>query len=112
MNKILLAVLSALLLSACGVGNYSLSSGKADVSMLSFVSAEYVKIKVSVDDKSYDLLSVKDKAWKTDRKIKPTAKNTILLTSGTHEVAVSADGSQIYSKKIFVSASEHKIVEL
>ena len=108
MNKILLAVLSALLLSACGVGNYSLSSGKADVSMLSFVSAEYVKIKVSVDDKSYDLLSVKDKAWKTDRKIKPTAKNT----PGTHEVAVSADGSQIYSKKIFVSASEHKIVEL
>ena len=38
MKKILIALIGALMLSSCGVGSYSVSSGKADEGMISFVS--------------------------------------------------------------------------
>ncbi len=114
MKKIILALVGALLmLSSCGVGNYSLSSGKPDDAYVSFVSAKSIEVSVSVDANNvYSVKTVKDKAWTTDRKIKETAKNTIILTPGQHSIVVTKDGQQIYSKKIFVSAQDHKVIEL
>ena len=112
MKKIIIAAISALLLTSCGVGSYSVSSGKADEAAISFTTAKATPITVTIDDATYDLSSVKDVAWKTDRKIKKTAKNTIYLTPGTHNVTVVIAGNQVYSKKLFLSASEHKVVEL
>ncbi len=102
----------SLLLCSCGVGSYSVSSGKADEGMLSFVSADKSALVVTVDERTYDMNSVKTKAWRKDRNIKKTAQNTIFLTPGKHEVAVSRDGREVYRKTLYISVQEHKIVEL
>lgn len=112
MKKIILVLMGALLLSACGVGSYSISSGKADESMLSFVSADKTPITVSVDSNSYDVFTVKTKAWQKDRNIKKTSQNTIIISPGQHDVVVMMNGKEIYHKKVFVSAQEHKVIEL
>lgn len=112
MKKIIIAAISALLLSSCGVGSYSVTSGKADLAAISFTSAKTTPITVTVDDTTYEILSVKDVAWKTDRKIKKTAKNTITLTPGTHKVSVVIKDAEVYSKTIFLSTQDHKIIEL
>ena len=112
MKKIIIALIGALLLSSCGVGSYSVSSGKPDESMLSFVSEAQTPISVTVDNDSYDVFTVKAKAWKKDRKIKETAQNTIYISPGKHDITVKINGEQVYHKLIFVSAQEHKIIEL
>lgn len=112
MKKIIIALLGALLLSGCGVGSYSLSSGKADESMLSFVSADETPITVMVDNNSYELFTVKTKAWQKDRNIKKTVRNTIVIAPGQHDVVVKMDGNEVCHKKVFVSTQEHKVIEL
>lgn len=112
MKKILIAAFVSLLLTGCGVGNYTVSSGRADEGAISFTSAKAENIVVSVDNATYEIKSVKDKAYRTDRKIKQTANNTIRLASGTHDIKVEKDGQVVFSKKLFISASEHKIIEL
>jgi len=112
MRKIIIAVCAALLLTGCGVGSYSVSSGKADEAAISFVDAGKHAIEVTIDDNTYNVETVKEKAWKTDRRIKQTAQNTIRITPGQHKVTVKSDGKEVYTKSIFVSASEHKVVEL
>lgn len=102
----------SLLLCSCGVGSYSVSSGKADEGMLSFVSAAKTPVTVKVDDNSYNVYTVKAKAWRKDRNIKKTAQNTIYLTPGQHDVAVLSGDNEIYHKKLFISTQEHKVVEL
>ncbi len=112
MKKIILAAACSLLLCACGVGSYSVSSGKADVGMISFVSADKSELTVTVDEKSYDVNCVKAKAWRKDRSLKKTAQNTIYVAPGQHVVAVTKDGREVYRKTLFISVQEHKIVEL
>ena len=112
MKKLFLAAIMALIFTSCGVGSYSVSSGVADQGAVSFVSKKSFPITVIIDGKEYNVMSVKDKAYKTDRKIKRTAKNTIKVSTGQHEIKVMAANDIIYSKKIFVSTTEHKIIEL
>lgn len=112
MKKIIIAFIGALLLIGCGVGSYSVSSGKADEGMISFVSVSSVPISVTIDDETYDAYTVKSKAWRKDRNIKQTARNTIYLTPGQHSIVVTMDGKEVCSKKVFISAQEHKVIEL
>lgn len=100
------------LLTGCGVGSYSVSSGNADEAYLTFVSNTEYDITVDVDGQTYNCKTVKETPHKQNRNIKKTARNTITLKPGTHTVSVSANGAQKYSQKIFVSASETKIVKL
>lgn len=46
------------------------------------------------------------------RNIKKTDINTITIPVGQHDLIVVQNGVVVYSKKIFVSAGEHKIIEL
>jgi hypothetical protein len=55
---------------------------------------------------------VKQKAYKSGRNIKQTALNTIKIGPGQHEVKVAINGADVFSKKIFLSTGEHKIIEL
>lgn len=112
MKNIIIATLVALLFTSCGVGNYSVSSGKADECAISFTSAKSQNIVVTIDNNTYNLYSVKEKAYKSDRKIKQTSLNTIRLRPGTHDVKVEVNGEVILTKKVFISTSEHKIIEL
>lgn len=112
MKKMILMAVSSLLLCSCGVGTYSLSSGKQDEGMISFVCVSKTPVIVTIDDNTYSLHTVKTKAWRRDRKIKKTAKNTIFLAPGQHDVVVMSGREVIFRKKLFISTREHKIVEL
>lgn len=112
MKKIIIALIGALMLTSCGVGSYSVSSGKADEGMISFVSDAKTPITVMIDNNSYDVYTVKTKAWRKDRNIKKTAQNTIFLTPGQHNVVVTMNGKEVCNKKVFISTQEHKVIEL
>lgn len=114
MKRILTAIAGALILVGCGVGNYSISSGKSDKAAISFTTdtKNPVAVTVTVDGTSYNVQTVKDKAYRTDRRIKETAQNTIYLEKGQHAVTVTSNGEQVYSKTLFLSAAEHRIIEL
>lgn len=112
MKKMIIAILGALMLTGCGVGSYSVSSGKADEGMISFVSEAKTPVTVTIDNNSFDVFTVKTKAWRKDRNIKKTAQNTIFLAPGQHNVVVSMNGKEVCNKKVFISAQEHKVIEL
>lgn len=110
--SIIIALTSTLLLNNCGVGTYSVTSGKSDEAGISFTSAKAMDITVIIEESSYEISTVKDKAYKADRKIKETANNTIRIKPGTYNVKVLVEGTEIFAKKLFLSASEHRIIEL
>ncbi len=112
MKKLFVALFGAVMMTGCGVGSYSISSGKADEAMLSFVSPDKTQISVNVDGNNYDVYTVKTKAWRKDRKIKKTAQNTIVLAPGKHDIEVTMDGNKVCTKKVFISTQEHKVIEL
>ncbi len=112
MKKMIIAILGALMLTGCGVGSYTVSSGKADEGMISFVSESKTPVTVTIDNDSFDVSTVKAKAWRKDRNIKKTAQNTIFLSPGQHHVVVSMNGKEVCNKKVFISAQEHKVIEL
>lgn len=112
MKKILLIALLSVFLSSCGVGSYSVATGKSDKATISFVSNKKQEITVAIDNQQYDVETIKLKAYRKDRSIKKTVKNSITLAPGTHEVKVMSDGNVVYSQKIFVSTGETKIIEL
>ena len=92
MKKIIISFIGALMLTSCGVGSYTVSSGKADEGMISFVSDAKTPITVTIDNNSYDVCTVKTKAWRKGRDIKKTAQNTIFLTPGQHNLVVTMNG--------------------
>ena len=112
MKKLIITAAFTLLLTGCGVGNYSVQSGVEDAAFLSFTDEEKQDITVTVDNMTYELQTVKQKAYKSGRNIKETALNTIKIGPGQHEVKVTLDGADVFDKKIFVSTGEHKIIEL
>lgn len=112
MKKLFAIAVTVVLLAGCGVGTYSVQSGVENAAFISFVDDVKQEIVVSVDNHSYNLETVKQKAYKSGRNIKQTALNTIKLTPGQHAVSVTLNGNQIYSHKVFLSTGETKIIEL
>ena len=112
MKKLMVIAVFSVLLTGCGVGNYSIQSGVDDAAFISFTDDAKQDITVTVDDQTYLLKTVKQKAYKSGRNIKQTALNTIKTGPGQHEVKVVMNGADVFSKKIFLSTGEHKIIEL
>lgn len=114
MNKIAIYILIVLstFLSSCGVGSYSVSSGKEDISGLSFTDRFKHNIVVNVDGKDYMVKTVKAKAYKPGMRIKQTAKNTIFLSPGRHEVVVKRGKAELFRKQVYLSTDEKKIINL
>ena len=112
MKKFILIAALSVFLTGCGVGTYSVQSGIEDAAYISFTDDVKQEIIVNVDNKTYNVNTVKQKAYKSDRNIKLTARNTITLTPGQHIVSVLVNGSEVYSHKIFLSTGETKIIEL
>lgn len=112
MKKVIFALFVSFLLASCGVGTYSVTSGKSGDAALSFTAADKFPVKVVVDGTEYDALTVKTKVYKKDRRIKETSQSCIWLTSGKHEVSVYLNGEEIFVKTLFLSPSEHRVVEL
>ena len=112
MIRLILFVLFSVFLTSCGVGAYSIQSGYADVAYVVFADDVKGEIVVNVDDKIYNVNTVKQKAYKSDRDIKRTAENTIELTPGQHKVSVYLNGCEVYNRKVFLSTGETKVIEL
>ena len=114
MKKIILTFFATtiFLISSCSYGVYSVSSGKADKAAVCFVDTKPYDIIVSIDGKTYETKTVKQKRHKARRDIKRTANNQIQIEPGIHKITVKKDGQEVYSKDIYVSATEIKIIEL
>ncbi|MCQ2332939.1 MAG: hypothetical protein MJZ95_07085 [Paludibacteraceae bacterium] len=112
MKKIIISLVSAIVLSGCGVGSYSLSSGKSDIAEISFTASDKEPIVIVVDGTEYNAETVKAKGYKSGRNIKKTALNTINIEPGQHDVKVLVSGNEVYNKKLFLSATEHRVIEL
>ena len=112
MNKFFLIAVFSMFLAGCGVGTYSVQSGLEDAAYISFTDDSKQSITVNIDNNTYNVNTVKYKAYKSDRNIKQTTKNTIKLTPGQHNVSVMLDGNEVYSRKVFLSTGETKIIEL
>ena len=112
MKKSMIIAAFAMLLTGCGVGNYSVQSGVEDAAFISFTDDVKQEITVTVDNQTYMLKTVKQKAYKSGRNIKKTSLNTIKTKQGQHEVKVVLDGNEVFDKKLFLSTGEHKILEL
>ena len=112
MKKSMITAALTILLTGCGVGNYSVQSGVEDAAFISFTDDAKQDITVSVDDRTYYVKTVKQKAYKSGRNIRKTALNTIRITPGQHEVKVLLNGNDVFDKKLFISIGEHKIIEL
>ena len=108
----LVVAVSAFILSSCGVGNYSVSSGVDDKANVCFVANNSYDIQVTIDGQSYDTKTVKDKEYKSRRNIKKTVQYSIPVSTGTHSISVVDNGKTVYSKKIVVSTGETKIIRL
>ena len=67
---------------------------------------------VTIDDKEYNVTTIKEKPHRKNRDIKEVAKNKIVLAPGRHKVKIVHDGKEVFNKEIFISASEVKIIEL
>ena len=112
MKKLMIIAAFTMLLTGCGVGNYSVQSGVEDASFISFTDDAKQDITVTVDDQTYIIKTVKQKAYKSGRNIRQTAKNSIKTAPGQHTVSVTLNGNEVYSHKVFVSTGETKIIEL
>ena len=67
---------------------------------------------VDIDGTTYQTQTVKEKEWQKRRDIKATTKGMITVTPGQHNVKVFRGDTEVYSKKLFISASETKAVKL
>lgn len=112
MKKILIALFSVLVLSSCGVGSYSTSGGKADEAAISFTSLKATPLVVTIDNDVYHVSSVATSNFKKKKDLKATAANTIRILPGTHDVKVYIDDYEVFSKKIFISTSEQRVIAL
>lgn len=112
LSIIITVILLSGLLSSCGVGSYTISSGKADVAGICFIAPKKYSISIEIDGKQYNMVTVKNKKYHKNRNIKKTALNTIKVSPGKHSVKVWHNGDEIYSKLVFVSSSETKVIEL
>ncbi len=99
-------------LSSCGVGSYSVSSGKEDTAGLCFTDSGKYSIVVTVDGQDYRMQTVKAKAYKPGMKIKKTALNTVKIAPGQHDVTVRKGNHELFSKRLFLSTGEDKIINL
>lgn len=115
MRKITILLICALftfILSSCGVGNYTVSSGIDDRANICFVDDHSYDITVNIDGQSYDTKTVKDKEFKTRRNLKKTVRYALPVSTGSHTISVVDNGNTVYSKKIVVSTGETKIIRL
>ena len=112
MKKLMVMAAFTMLMTGCGVGNHSVQSGMEDAAFISFTDDTKQDITVSVDEQSYDIKTVKQKAYKSGRNIKQTVLNTIKTGPGQHEVKVVMNATEVFNKKLFLSTGEHKIIEL
>lgn len=112
MKKLFVFASFIITLTGCGVGTYSVQSGVEDATFISFTDDVKQEIVVSIDNNTYNVETVKQKAYKSGRNVKQTALNTIKLPPGQHTISVTLNGNEIYSHKVFLSTGETKIIEL
>lgn len=113
MKKIIIALLAAIIFTGCGVGNYSVASGKSDDAAVSFRASAKFPIVVEIDGVKYGCETVFIKNYKENNRIKETAQNTIVVPKGQHQLKVySSDGIEIYNKQVLLGASEHRVIQL
>lgn len=108
----LIAIAFLSVVTSCGVGNYTVVSGKEEKASVCFVDDDDYDISVTIDGERFETRTIQKTAYKSRRNIKKTAKYSLLMTPGRHTVEVYQGDTLLYSKEVFVSTSETKVIEL
>lgn len=112
MKRYLLLLASAILFVSCGVGSYTHASGIDDVGCIVLVSDSKKAAEVYVDGTKYKVNSVKKDNFASKRDANKGSENIIRVAPGQHSVVVEIGGETVYSKKVYVSNSETKVIKL
>lgn len=112
MKRLWLLLLFPLLFTGCGLGVYSVSSGKSDCAKITFVDKTSYAISVKIDGVAYENRAIKVKPYQVGLKNKKIVKHAIEVSAGRHHIEVVSQEGTIYSHYIFISSNEHKIIEL
>ena len=112
MKRLLILLSAVLLLAGCGTGSHSVASGKPDAAGVVFFADREQSIRVTIDDQTYHVKTVKDSDYKKKRNIKKTSENMIVVKPGKHDVRVRLKGRTVLTQKIFVSAGDTKVINL
>ena len=104
---------AAMALTACSYGVYSVNSGMADEGYVCFTGTSAYDITVVVDGESQPARTVKkEKAYKARRNMRRTSQGMVAVKPGSRQVKVMRGGKEVYSKTLFISATETKIIDL
>lgn len=115
MKKIVLLIMAStmLALAGCTTGVHSVASGNADECFVCFVSTEKpYDIAVTIDGTLFNLRTIEQQRFSARRDVRARSNELIVLAPGRHKVSVTRDGKEVYTKEIFVSATETKVIEL
>lgn len=112
MKKLLLLLVAAASMAFVGCGVTSVAGGHPDQAAVYFVSTKSFDVTVDIDGKKYDVETIKQKPHRKKRNEKRIANEQIVVSPGKHDVKVTRDGKEIYSKQIFISATEVRMIEL
>lgn len=103
-------ILTAVLLSGCGVSSHTVSP---ETGAVSFITEKALELKVTVDDnEEYTIRSVRTDRYNAKKSIKESAKNTVRLSSGKHTVKVECEDDILYSEELYTTTSGHIIIKL
>ena len=101
------ALVLCVLLSSCMTNANTESHGAENIAYLQIASSQYSKVEVILDGGEGFVAKTNDSAKRAT-----TYEHTYKIAVGAHDVVIKADGEVIFSKKIFASSGEVKIVEV
>ncbi len=110
--RLLLLFFTSFVIASCGVGAYSVSSGKEDMSGICFTAKKRCGLTVEIDGHENSVRAIKVKAYKPGMKIKQTSKHTIRLSPGKHQIVVKKGNVEIFRKLVYLSTDEYKVINL
>ena len=114
MKKLIIILLTVVSVgfSSCGVGNYSVTSGKEDEARIFVQASEEYPISLQIDDKVFDTKTVKKIDFKSKKDLGAMVNYGINTTPGTHKVVIKKDGVEVYNYTVFISTGEYKLIKL
>ena len=109
---VLLVAVVALMATSCLTLLAAALATEEEDGVIVFVDSSRHSIDVRVDDRHYDVETVRERDLDRRRNLKRAADNMIYVSPGYHNVYVRYYGKTIYSESVRVRPDETKIIYL
>ena len=109
---VLLVAVVALMATSCMTLLAAALATVEEDAVFVFVDSSRHSIDVRVDDKHYDVETVRDRDLDRRRNLKHAADNMIYVSPGYHDVHVRYHGATVFKESVHVRPDETKIIYL